>query len=138
MAQFVGAPGEIAVDLSYMRTVLHDGVTEGGWPQERAGLTLVNDVNYTVLPTDTIVMYTAKTAARTVTLPALASFPQGQRLLILDGAGNSTTFNITVNTATSTENIRTSTFVLINTSTASAYGRLLLFSNLSTGSWVTA
>jgi hypothetical protein len=83
-------------------------------------------------------MYTAKTAARTVTLPALASFPQGQRLLILDGAGNSTTFNITVNTATSTENIRTSTFVLINTSTASAYGRLLLFSNLSTGSWVTA
>ncbi len=126
MASFVGANGEVAVDLSAMRTVLHDGVTLGGWPQERAGLTRVVDANYTVLPTDVVVMYTSKTAARTVTLPPVSNYPRGQKLTIVD-TSNSTTFNLTVISASSTEGVTTSsTSFVINFSTASSWGHLSL------------
>ncbi len=127
MSNFIGASGEVTVDITSCRTVLHDGVTAGGWPQERAGLTKISDVNYTVLPTDVVVMFTSLTAARTVTLCPNASYPTGQKLTIVDATGTSSSNIITVTAASTKEFIVASTsFAISATSTASSFNHLSL------------
>ncbi len=49
--------------------------------------TQVSDANYTVLATDRIVVITALTAARTLTLPAASAYPQGATLTVVDESG---------------------------------------------------
>ena len=53
----------------------------------------MSDANYTALATDRTIAYTAITAARTVTLPAAASYPTGTRLLIMDESGSCSATN---------------------------------------------
>lgn len=133
MSAFVGAVGEIAVDLTSYRAVLHDGTTKGGWPQARAGLTKVSDANYTVQTTDVFVLFTKLTAGRTVTLPSVANYPIGQKLTIVDGTGTSSSNNITVVTANSGEKIAGSTTYTINqTSTASSWNHVSFMANPTT------
>ncbi|MDB5162467.1 MAG: uncharacterized protein JWO54_982 [Candidatus Saccharibacteria bacterium] len=48
----------------------------------------VANVNYTALPTDSIIAYTSITAARTLTLPALSSVTAGWEIIIKDESGN--------------------------------------------------
>lgn len=58
--------------------------------------TTVNDAAYTALISDVIIEYTALTAARTVTLPAVANVPVGKTYVIKDGAGTAGTNTITI------------------------------------------
>src|ERR1700734_2311999 len=86
VAAFIGAQGGLVIDTTNNRVVVQDGSTTGGWPAARApdlptiSRTAVADASYTVLTTDRNVAYTALTAARTISLPAAASFPIGVRL----------------------------------------------------------
>ena len=82
----------------------------------------VGNAAYTALSTDRIVAYTALSAAETVTLPAAASFPVGERLLIIDESGLcSMTNTITVPRA-SADTINGQASLAINV----AYGFLAL------------
>ncbi|MBV9984493.1 hypothetical protein [Bradyrhizobium sp.] len=67
-------------------------------PAVGAGRTPVADANYTALPTDRIIAYTALTAVRTVSLPAAAFYPNDRILWIVDESGNaSASKSITAN-----------------------------------------
>lgn len=130
---FIGAPGEVSVDLTSYRAVLHDGSKSGGWPQARAGLTKVSDANYTVQLTDVFVLYTKLTAGRTVTLPSVANYPPGQKLTIVDGTGTSSSNTITIVTANSGEKIAGSTTYTMNqSSTASSFPHVSFMGNPTT------
>ena len=60
-------------------------------------VTSVSDSNYVCNSDDKVIAFTALTAARTVTLPAAAAYPPGQRLTVLDArAVCSSTNTITV------------------------------------------
>lgn len=83
--------------------------------------TSVNNANYTVLPSDSLVAFTALTAARTVTLPGPAAVQQGRQFVIKDesgacSAGNSITIAATVDG-------------VVNPKLTSAYAKLYLYSN---------
>jgi len=106
LASFTGAQAELLVDTTNNRVQVHDGVTPGGWPAAKLAEVVTNtrvavaDANYTALATDRLVAYTALTAARTVTLPAAASFPAGATLTVVDESGAcSATKTITVSRA---------------------------------------
>lgn len=125
MATFAGAPGEVVVDTSNNRVVVHDGTTAGGWPAATAVKSGIADSNATITPTTRIFAMTTLTAARTLTLPSAASFPPGDRLLIVDESGGcSATNSITVQRASS-DTISTNTSVTITT----AYGYVALESD---------
>ncbi len=93
LSTFTGKVGELVVDTTNNRLVVHDGVTAGGWPAAKLAETITNtrvaisDTAYTALATDRLIAYTALTAARTVTLPAASAFPTGTRLLVIDESG---------------------------------------------------
>lgn len=135
VSAFIGAPGETVVDLTTMRLSLHDGATVGGWTQEKAGLTLISDANYNILPTDTVVVFTKLTAARTLTLPSAMTYPLGQILTIVDGTGTSSAHTVTIAAATSTERVHaTSTSVTLeSTPSPSMFASLRLLSNGGAG-----
>ena len=85
----------------------------------------MNDANYTVLTTDRMVAVTAITAARTLTLPAASTYPQGAILTIADESGAcSPTNTITINRAGSDTINGVSTLVL-----ARPYGFAAIESN---------
>lgn len=48
----------------------------------------VSDTNYTINMADSIVGFTALTAARTATLPSASSVPAGKQFVIKDESGN--------------------------------------------------
>lgn len=61
---------------------------------------LINDANATVVSTDSALLYSAITAARTVTLPAANAVPVGFRILVSDASGSASGVNtITLNRA---------------------------------------
>ena len=80
--------------------------------------------------TDRIVAYTSLSAAQTVTLPAAASFPVGERLLIIDETGACSTTNTITVTRAGTDTINGQTSLAINV----PYGFLALESN-GVGAW---
>ncbi len=87
--------------------------------------TAISDANYTVLITDRLIAYTTITAARTVTLPAAASFPPGHRLTVVDESGDcSSTDTITVQCAGS-DTINGGASTVVN----KAYGYVAIESN---------
>lgn len=97
VASFTGAAGEMVVDTTNNRLVVQDGSTAGGWPQDLAVRTAINNANYTTLATDRIVAFTALSAARTISLIASASYPVGTVLKIVDESGScSATNTITI------------------------------------------
>ncbi len=99
LGSFLGQVGECVVDTTNNRICVNDFATPGGWPAAKLSEVqatnrhAVADANYTLTapvwgtPWVSMVSYTALTAARTVTLPAAASYPAGTRLLIIDEAG---------------------------------------------------
>jgi Major tropism determinant N-terminal domain len=93
VASFTGAAGEMVVDTTNNRVVVHDGATAGGFAAAKLSevqtnsRTQVNDAAYTALTTDRLIAYIALTAARTVSLPAASAFPSGSRLLVVDESG---------------------------------------------------
>ncbi len=82
----------------------------------------VSDASYTVTQGDIVVAYTAITAARTVTLPAAAAYPQGLRLLIVDESGSCSATSTIGITRTGSDTIDGTTSATI----AQAYGYLAL------------
>jgi Major tropism determinant N-terminal domain len=88
VASFTGAAGEMVVDTTNNRLVVQDGSTAGGWPQDLAVRTAINNANYTTLATDRIVAFTALSAPRTVSLIASASYPVGAVLKVVDESGS--------------------------------------------------
>lgn len=93
LSTFTGRVGEIAVDLTNNRFIMHDGVTAGGWPAAKLSEVITNtragvsDSNYTVLQSDRLIAYTFLSAARTVTLPSASGFPTGTLLIVVDESG---------------------------------------------------
>jgi len=103
VGSFIGAQGEMVVDTTNSRVVVQDGATAGGFPAAKLsevqtiGRTTVSDANYAAVTGDRSIAYTALTAARTVTLPAAASYPAGCELTVTDETGScSATKSITV------------------------------------------
>jgi hypothetical protein len=139
MQTFVGAAGEVTVDLNGKRPALHDGVTLGGFPMHRSGFTPVADASYQALTTDVFVVFTSLSAARTITLPALQNYPEGQRLTIVDGTQTSSAHTVTITTASTAETIvgpagaaSTSIALSLNSSASLCAKQTLLASHGST------
>src|SRR5579863_7972881 len=128
---FTGAQGETTPATDTMRLHVHDGVTAGGWPHALETYTVVNDAAYTALITDRMIVYTALTASRSVTLPAAANYPTGAELVIMDGSGNCAAgMTITANGAGSDKINGVASEVI-----AVAYGSIRLVSNGSGWVW---
>ncbi len=93
LSTFVGRTGEIAVDLTNNRLVMHDGATTGGWPAAKLSEVVTNtrgpvtDANRTALVTDRLIAYTSLSTARTVILPAASLYPTGTLLTVIDESG---------------------------------------------------
>jgi hypothetical protein len=85
-----------STDLIAFRQSTGDVLMPQGEAKGRTPVTL----NYTVLPTDRKVCYTALAAARAVTLP-VASSMTGKVITVKDEAGAAATNNITVSVASS-------------------------------------
>ncbi len=125
VATFTPQQGECVVDTTLNKLHVGDGSTAGGWAVAMAQRAAVANAGYTALSTDRIVAYTSLSTAQTVTLPTAASFPSGERLLIVDETGNCSTTNaVTINRAGS-DTINGQTSFTINC----AYGFLGLESN---------
>lgn len=84
--------------------------------------TTVADADYTMVNGDAIIEYTSLTAGRTTTLLAAATAGAGYVVVIKDGTGSASGFNITLD-GNSSETIDGSTTKLINTD----YGSLTLY-----------
>lgn len=134
LATYVGAQGELLVDTTNNRVQVHDGATPGGWPAAKladiVGRTAVADANYVALVTDRTVAITVLTAARTVTLPASATYPTGTRLVVLDETGVCSTATPITVASTGTDLINGATAFVIGT----AYALLAVQSN-GAGKW---
>ncbi len=130
-AVFTGASGEIVVDTTDNRVILHDGATVGGWPAAKLAeaitntRTAVSDVAYTALASDRTIAFTALTAARSVSLPAANAFPTGTRLLVVDETGNSSSVNAITLTANGSDKIDGAAAASVNV----AYGFVGIESN---------
>lgn len=97
VAAFTPQQGECVVDTTFNKLHIGDGATVGGWAVAMAQRTAIANAAYSALATDRIVAYASLSAAQTVTLPLAASFPVGERILIIDETGAcSTTNTITV------------------------------------------
>lgn len=134
---FTGRLGEVTVDTTNNRLIVHDGSTAGGFPTARAdqvaplGRTPVADANYTAALADVNVAYTALTAPRTVTLPLTTAYPVGRVLTALDETGAcSITTTITL-AASGSEMINGASSVTIG----APYGALGVMSN-GAGKWI--
>jgi hypothetical protein len=136
VASFTGAQGELAVDTTNNRVVVQDGATAGGFAAAKLSEVVTNtrttvaDANYAALATDRNLAYTAITAARTVTLPAAASYPTGTRLLIFDESGSCSATNVITVAAAGSDTIDGAASAIIPV----AYGYLALESN-SANKW---
>ncbi|WP_158812536.1 hypothetical protein [Methylocapsa sp. S129] len=102
-AAFTGAPGEIVVDTTNNRMIVHDGATIGGFAAAKLSEVVTNtrravaDAATTIVAGDRLVAYISLTASRVVTLCAASAFPTGAVLTIVDESGAcSATDTITV------------------------------------------
>lgn len=136
VATFIGAQGETVMDTSNNRLVVSDGSTAGGWPAAKLSevitntRTAVNDAAYSVLATDRMVVFTALTAARVVSLPPSSDYPTGTRLVVVDETGNCSTIKTLTITPNGTDLIDGAATALINV----PYGFIGLESNQA-GGW---
>lgn len=80
--------------------VLHLYCTGAGWKLLPSigvpTLATVADAAYTIKASDTMVVYTSLSAARTATLPAVNTVRPGKIITVIDGSGLAGTDNITV------------------------------------------
>ena len=95
VSKFVGAQGEPVFDTQLNRVGLCDGTSTGGWPQATAAVqtSLGNDTIAVGVAMD---MVFSTAVAPTITLPPVASYNPGQRVMVWDAGGNAATLNITV------------------------------------------
>lgn len=82
---YVGSSRELVAGDDTLR--LHDGVTPGGIPLATRGHTPINDRDFECGRLDAQVVMMTLTAARGGLLPAAATFPFGQDLVVADGSG---------------------------------------------------
>ena len=127
---FTPQQGEVVVDTTLNKIHVGDGITAGGWAGATAQRTVVLNCGYTPLPTDRMVAYTSISAAQTVVLPAAASFPVGERLLIVDESGACSTTNTIAVSRAGTDTINGQALLAINI----PYGFVALESN-GVGAW---
>ncbi len=80
-----GPPRELILGEDTLR--YHDGVTPGGIPLATRGHTPINDRDFECGRLDAQVVMMTLTAARSGLLPAAATFPFGQDLVVADGSG---------------------------------------------------
>jgi len=125
VATFTGAAGEVVVDTSNNRLVVNDGTTMGGWPAPITNRVPVADAAHTCAQTDRVVSYTSITAAHTVTLPAVAAFPVGEVLRVVDESGSCSNVNTITLARAGSDTINGATSAVINI----AYGALALVSD---------
>ena len=125
IAAFTGAQGEATPATDTMRLHIHDGATAGGWPHGLESRSAVSDANYSAKITDRQIAYTAITAARTVSLPAAASYPTGAVLLVVDESGSCSAANAIALSRAGSDVINGATSAII----ANAHGFLALESN---------
>jgi hypothetical protein len=136
LSTFVGAQGELLVDTTNNRVQVHDGATPGGFAAAKLSEVITNtrttvaDSNYTALPTDRLIAYTALSAARVLTLPAASSYPTGTQLVVVDEAGTCSASNTITLGRVGTDLVNGATSVTV----ASAYGFVALVSN-GTARW---
>jgi hypothetical protein len=136
VAAFTGAQGETVMDTTNNRLVVNDGSTVGGWPAAKLSevitntRTAVSDAAYTVLASDRMVVYTALTAARVVTLPASTAYPTGTRLVVVDETGNCSAIKTLAVTPNGADIIDGATSAVVNV----PYGFIGLESNQA-GKW---
>ena len=125
--QLVGMDACALNDLGAMEMSSHNLTIMGGAPRNYGDLqvkrTEVNDAAYTVLSTDRLVVVTALTAGRTLTLPTAASM-KNRMLLFKDESGAATTYDITIDGASS-ETIDGAANVVIDAN----YGTKRIYSN---------
>lgn len=133
---FTGAQGETIVDTTNNRLVVQDGATAGGFAAAKLSevitntRTQVNDAAYTVQTTDRMVAFIALSAARTVSLPAAASFPTGVRLIVIDESGACSSSNAITVARAGADLVNGSTTAVISV----AYGYMAIESN-GTNKW---
>ncbi len=131
IAGFTPAQGELIVDTTNNRVIVGDGTTVGGWAAAKLSeiggraRTPVADTNYAALITDRNIAFTAITAARTVTLPTAANYPQGTRLTVFDESGAVSATNSITLTRAGSDTINGATSAIL----ASAYGVLAVETN---------
>jgi hypothetical protein len=101
---FVGSTGEVCADMTYMRFSVADGVTAGGWFSALATTNLSFSTAVTVNNTDAVVEL-GNSNSRVATLPSVANFPSGQKLVIADSSINSGLSNVTIKTASASEKL---------------------------------
>jgi hypothetical protein len=136
LSTFTGRAGELVVDTTNNRLVVHDGTTAGGWPAAKLSevvgysRTPIVDANYTALATDQLIAFIALTAARTVTLPAASSFPLGVRLTVVDEVGAASSTNTITLARVGSDVINGATSAIISV----PYGYISLESN-GAGHW---
>jgi len=136
LSTFTGRIGELAVDTTNNRLVVHDGVTAGGWPAAKLSevvtytRTPISDANYTAQVTDRMIAYIALTAMRGVTLPASSTFPAGARLTVVDETGACSPTNTITLTRAGSDTINGASSIIIS----APYGYLTLESNVA-GKW---
>jgi hypothetical protein len=96
--------------------------TNGGFVRSR---TTVADANYTVLPSDSLIVYTSLTAARALTLPGQGStLPAGQEFVVKDESGSCSGSNtISINPPSGT--IDGVSQIVLNT----AYAKATIYTN---------
>lgn len=79
-----------------LKRMLDNGVPFVPGPGLKLGRKTVADAAYQILPTNYYVAYTSLSAARTVTLPAVADVDAGYVVVVADESGSAATYNITV------------------------------------------
>lgn len=79
----------------------------------KANVHIVNDADYTVASTDYIIIYTAITATRTLTIPAASSAPNRMLVIRNPGAGS---FSVTLSQTYRTHSLSTSNSVNVGNS----------------------
>ena len=131
VASFIGAQGELVVDMTNNRLVLQDGSSSGGYAAAKLSEVVTNtrtaiaDASYTALPTDRTIAYGALTAPRAVALPSASAYPTGTRLLVVDESGSCSSINPITLTANGSDEIDGAASWVI----AIAYGYAAIESN---------
>ncbi len=133
---FTGSTGELAADMTFLRTSVMDGSAPGGWVAKKANITYVNNVTYTIKVTDAVVMVINNTAGINLNLPSASAYPTGQRLVVSDGSGQvAVGKNILVHSASTTDLIEGVSYLDSTTVTLSSAWQSVNFVAASTSRW---
>jgi hypothetical protein len=86
--QINGSTSSIVLSTAYGGVRLRSNGSNAWSVIATTGVTALSDSSYTANANDHVIVMTTLSAARSITLPAAAHFPVGQRLTIVDQSGN--------------------------------------------------